>query len=275
MKKTTFQFQLRAGILIVLLLMIVWISFSSIKFRKNLAYQQLQAAAVIKAEKDAKEKLYLTGRFEPAERSDFVLVDPKYVWNGINSMYLRKEAYEAFVQMESAASAEDVDLKLVSATRNFEYQRSFWDAQWSGNITVNGQNIKETIPDEEERFNKILEYSAVPGTSRHHWGTDIDINKVNPTYFNGGRGEKEYEWMVNNAASYGFCQTYIKKGDDAKTGYHEEKWHWSYMPLSRIFLEEYKTLIKDEDIKDFYGEQYVPIENLIQNYVLNINPDCI
>jgi len=40
-------------------------------------------------------------------------------------------------------------------------------------------------------------------------------------------------------------------------------------------MEEYKNLIKDEDIKGFWGDEYVATFNLINDYVLSINPDCI
>jgi hypothetical protein len=140
---------------------------------------------------------------------------------------------------------------------------------------VDGKDLSKSIPEGRERFEKILEYSAVPSTSRHHWGTDIDINGVSPTYFDTAEGMKQYEWLKKNAPLFGFCQTYNLKGSLRATGYNEEKWHWSYLPLSVNFTEEYKRLVKDEDIKGFMGDEYVSEENLINNYVLSINPECI
>ncbi len=224
-----------------------------------------------------KEKIYLTGKFDPAQREDFVLIPPQYAVGGQekNKMYLRKETYEAYLQMRSAADLDNIDLKIASATRNFIYQKNIWDNKWSGATFVDGQNLSIEIPDGQERFKKILEYSAVPGTSRHHWGTEIDINDANLSYFDSEKGEKEYEWLAQNAYRFGFCQTYNLKGSIRPTGYNEEKWHWSYLPLARVFMEEYKTLIKDEDIKGFLGDAYVPSLNLINGYVLAINPACL
>ena len=41
-----------------------------------------------------------------------------------------------------------------------------------------------------DAINEIIRFSTIPGTSRHHWGTDIDINGfdilsviINPTIF--------------------------------------------------------------------------------------------
>jgi LAS superfamily LD-carboxypeptidase LdcB len=125
------------------------------------------------------------------------------------------------------------------------------------------------------KFQTILEYSAVPGTSRHHWGTDIDINGASPEYFETEKGEEVYNWLNQNAASFGFCQTYTAKGPDRPNGYNEEKWHWSYLPLSQKFTEDYKNLITNSDITGFDGDEYVNQEDLIDNYVLGINPQCL
>lgn len=220
------------------------------------------------------EKIYLLGKFDQTQRKDFVLVARPYTVEG-NKIYLRKEVYEAYLKMREAALLEGVDLKIVSATRNFEYQKGIWNKKWSGATLVDGKNLSKTIPDGTQRFKKILEYSAAPATSRHHWGTDIDINGVNPPYFNSEKGKKEYAWLVKNASAFGFCQTYNEKDASRPTGYNEEKWHWSYMPIASELTEKYKTLVQDEDITGFLGDEYAPTLDLINNYVLAINPDCI
>ena len=221
-----------------------------------------------------KQKNYLMGKFDPAQREDFSPV-PEELNIGGYKMYLRKETLRAFLKMQNAAKKDEIDLKIASATRNFDYQKNLWNNKWSGATVVDGKDLSKDIFDEQERFEKILEYSAAPGTSRHHWGTDIDINNANFLYFNSEKGKKEYEWLVKNAPLFGFCQTYNLKDSARGTGYNEEKWHWSYLPLSRTFIQEYKNLIRDEDIKGFLGDKYVPALNLINNYVLAINPDCL
>jgi len=224
------------------------------------------------------EKNYLTGKFDPSQREDFVLIPPQYVLGG-NKMYLRKETLDAFLKMAERANEDKIDLKIASATRNFDYQKDIWNKKWFGIIIVDGEDLLKSIPDEQERFKKILEYNAIPGTSRHHWGTDIDINRVNPLYSGNERDnverEKIYAWLSKNAFQFGFCQTYTPKGINRKIGYKEERWHWSYLPLSQNFTREYKKLIKDEDIKGFEGDEYVPSFDLINDYVLAINPDCL
>lgn len=225
-------------------------------------------------QKEAEDKIYLTGRFDPAERPDFALVPAPYALSP-NKMYLRKETLDAFAKMADAADRDEVNLKIASATRNFDYQKNIWNKKWEGITLVDGKYLSNSIPDGLQRFKKILEYSAAPGTSRHHWGTDIDINGATPEYFETKNGQKVYDWLVQNAPSFGFCQPYTLKGSGRSVGYNEEKWHWSYFPLARDFMQEYKKLIKNEDIKSFAGDEYSAGEDLINNYVLSINPDCI
>ena len=235
--------------------------------------------ALTNAEKDLQDqKIYLMGKFDPSLRKDFMAIPLKYTVVR-NKMYLRKETYWAFILMRNSALKDKVNLKIASATRNFEYQKDLWNQKWEGTTIVVGQNLLTTIPDELERFKKILEYSAVPGTSRHHWGADIDINTASPEYFNSEKGAREYDWLVLNAPKFGFCQTYTKKDDkkdnQRKTGYSEEKWHWSYLPISKQLTQDYNNIIIKDDLKEFDGYQYVEKIDLINGYVLSINPECL
>ena len=225
-------------------------------------------------QKETEEKIYLMGKFDPVSREDFVLIPAKYTAVK-NEMYLRKEALNAFLEMQNAAERDKIEFKIASATRNFIYQKDIWNKKWNGATLVNGKNLSESVPDGLKRFKKILEYSAVPGISRHHWGTDIDINDANPLYFETRQGKKEYAWLAENAWKFGFCQPYNLKGKSRPTGYNEEKWHWSYLPLAKNFTLRYKNLIKNENIKDFEGDQYAISQDLINNYALGINSDCL
>jgi len=224
-----------------------------------------------KIDTNAVDITYLMGKFDPAKEKDFILIPGNYLV-AKNTLYLRKETLDAFIKMRTNALKDGVTLNIVSATRNFTSQKSIWENKWTGKTIVAGENLKTKYPDGNDRFKKILEFSSVPSTSRHHWGTDMDINSVDPSYFNTVKGQKEYDWLAKNAKDYGFCQPYSA---DRKTGYNEEKWHWSYVPLSKDFTNEYKKLINLKDIKGFLGDTYVKQNDVINNYVLGINPDCL
>jgi LAS superfamily LD-carboxypeptidase LdcB len=254
------------------LLFIAFIGYRASVKTETLRYLQIasdkvteQQIATNKIAKEKAEKIYLMGKFDPSTEPDFARVPSIYNVGGY-TMYLRKETIDAFEKMATTAKADGVNLKIVSATRNFDYQEDLWNTKWV--------NFSKTIPDGEKVFEKILEYSAVPGMSRHHWGTDLDINGVDPSYFDTNEGKAEYNWLVKNASSFGFCQPYNTMDANRPDGYNEEKWHWTYLPISKNLTKEYKNLITDADIKGFDGDQYVAGRNLIP-YVLSINPECL
>ncbi len=215
----------------------------------------------------------LLGKIRPAQDSGFALISRKYT-NDTIAIYLRKPAYAAFMRMAQAAQEDSVRLTIKSATRNFAVQRWIWESKWNGRRKVGGQNLKDTIPDPKQRALKILEYSSMPGTSRHHWGTDIDLNALSNSYFASGEGQKVYAWLVAYASSYGFCQVYTEQDASRPNGYHEEKWHWSYLPLAQQFLQQYNNHVSYAEIKDFDGSSVAEEIGAIEKYVNGIAPQC-
>lgn len=203
------------------------------------------------------DKSYLLGRFNPETDAHFVKPADEHTAGAARSQYLRKETYEAFVKMAEEASKDGVKLVIISATRNFETQKSIWERKWQA---------ENAITNEAERAKKILLYSSMPGTSRHHWGTDMDLNDLNNEYFESGEGLKIYQWLTAHAHEFGFCQPYTSK-DKGRTGYEEEKWHWSYTPLSVPLLEVYKKTVSLKDISGFKGSETAAQLDVITNYV--------
>ncbi|WP_116125662.1 M15 family metallopeptidase [Lewinella sp. IMCC34183] len=216
---------------------------------------------------------YITGQFDPAEQEAFVRVDDTYT-DG-DPYLLHRDAYAAFERMHAAALADDVRLTIVSATRNFARQKQIWEAKWNGQRLLEGtERANEVYPDPAERARAILRYSSMPGTSRHHWGTDMDLNALNNGYFREGKGKKIYDWLTAHAADYGFCQPYTAKGPDRPSGYEEERWHWSYVPLATRLTDYAATRLNDADISGFAGAEAAPRIEVVKNYVLGVNPAC-
>jgi D-alanyl-D-alanine carboxypeptidase len=211
------------------------------------------------------DKNYLLGKFDPATHPQFVKLRDDHGQGSAIGGYLRKETYEAFVKMSDAARKEGIELIIISATRNFDSQKRIWENKWEGRTMVEGKNLS-TVKDKKERARLILLYSSMPSTSRHHWGTDMDLNSLENSFFESGQGLKIYQWLTAHAAEYGFCQPYTSKAG-GRTGYEEEKWHWSYLPLSGLFLEEYKKKVTYKDIKGFAGSNVASTIQVIKKYV--------
>jgi hypothetical protein len=93
-----------------------------------------------------------------------------------------------------------------------------------------------------ERQAEILQASSAPGISRHHWGTDFDLFGVNPEDWEAGQSfADEYSWLMRNASQYGFIQSFTATSAFMGLGYMEERWHWSYYPISQALLEHARS----------------------------------
>lgn len=213
----------------------------------------------------------ILGRIDEKRHPSFVEIATPYASR--SGMYLRSECYEAFRQMADHAKTDGIALVIISAMRNFDRQKMIWEAKWNGSREVDGQKLPSSHPDPLERAKKILEYSSMPGSSRHHWGTDIDINALNNAYFNSGKGLREYLWLQKHAPEYGFCQVYTDKSG-GRTGYEEEKWHWSYLPIAQLMTQQAATQMNNGDYNGFLGEEAANEIDVLNNYVLGIDPSC-
>ncbi len=204
-------------------------------------------------------KQLLTGRVNFGSDSNFVKVPGAYT---NRYMYLEKNTFTAFVKMHNAAKAEGVDLKIVSGGRTFGYQRRIWERKWL--------QYEKTMPD-SAKARDILRYSAMPSTSRHHWGTEVDINNLNNEYFDSGRGLREYQWLKDNAKRFGFWKVYTNKSINGRTGYEMERWHWSFLPVAIENTLNYARLITYEDLNGYSGSSESENLKVIEHYVFGVS----
>lgn len=218
------------------------------------------------------DKAYLMGKFVPSAHPKFVHVSTTLADR--SGMFLRKEAYQAFERMYASALQDSVRLVIRSATRNFDDQKNIWERKWRGTTILSEGIDASKINDPGDRAKKILNWSSMPGSSRHHWGADIDLNSFDNEYFEHGEGQKVYEWLSQHAASYGFDRPYTNKSIEGRKGYNEEKWHWTYLPLSRQFLKMADSLLTDDDFHGFEGSQTAPMVGIKDNYIMGVASSC-
>lgn len=216
------------------------------------------------------ELKYLLGKVNAEKDSNFVRIDYKYC---NKKAFMEKEAYKAFEDMYAAAKKDGIELKIISAFRSFNYQKWLWERKWTGAAKVNGKDLSKSIPDKNKRALEILKYSSMPGTSRHHWGTDIDIYSLTNSDFETGKGLEIYNWLSKNASKYGFYKAYTEFGENRKSGYLEEKWHWSYKPKSANYLKNYIEKVNYKHLSGFQGADIAENLNIIEKYVLGVNSE--
>lgn len=207
-------------------------------------------------------EMSLLGRSNPKLHSD--------------SIPLLPEVGAAFLKMQAAARKEGIEIEIISAYRSYDRQKGIWNRKYRSNAKQ-GLNPKQNIK-------KIIEYSTLPGSSRHHWGTDVDlIDGMQPKFgdvlltkkFHGkGPYVKMRKWMDAHAVEYGFIRPYTS--DDNRKGFYYEPWHYSYAPIAIPMLKAYLELNLNSVLLPEYlqGQKHIDKEFMtryIQENILGIN----
>jgi LAS superfamily LD-carboxypeptidase LdcB len=156
---------------------------------------------------------------------------------------LHAQAVAPFLNMRKAALADGVDLLPLSSFRDFDRQLAIWNAKFSGRrpmLDAAGKPLDAAALAPRERIEAILLWSALPGASRHHWGTDLDLidgnadaqgfkDKLSPEAFAaGGPFARLNRWLDAHAARFGFFRPY----QGVRSGVRPEPWHFSFAPVA-------------------------------------------
>jgi zinc D-Ala-D-Ala carboxypeptidase len=138
----------------------------------------------------------------------------------------------------AAAASAGTPLSLTSAYRSYVNQVETYNT-W---VRANGSTAAaDTV-------------SARPGYSEHQTGFAVDLSA-------GGcslecfSGSSQYQWMLANAAEFGFIQRY-KTGFEAITGYSAETWHWRYVGRATAIEMKSKGIQTLEQLWNLPGGSY-------------------
>jgi LAS superfamily LD-carboxypeptidase LdcB len=163
------------------------------------------------------------------------------------SCRLHPQAADALLGLTACAAAYDIDLVAVSGFRDFERQLGIWNGKFRGERALldrGGARLNVHHMDEESIVRAILEWSALPGASRHHWGTDVDVYDraalpagATPQlsaaeYARSGVFSRLVEFLTAQATQYGFFHPY----DSDRGGVQPEPWHLSFAAVASAAL---------------------------------------
>jgi LAS superfamily LD-carboxypeptidase LdcB len=202
---------------------------------------------------------------------------------------MHREAIGPYLELRTAAHVAGFDLSVLSGFRSFEEQLSIWNRKASGKLAVLGSDARPlditTLSDRELVF-AILRWSALPGASRHHWGTDVDIYDMaaRPVGYeiqlvpaevdSGGMFAPLHEWLdrrIANKTASGFFRPY----DIDRNGVAPERWHLSFAPVAlesaRMLTRELLAqTVEQADMlhKDIVLEH---LDAIFDRFVINVN----
>ncbi len=183
-------------------------------------------------------------------------------WSGA---FVHRDALSSLEALRDLASQAGFELSIASSFRDFERQQLIWQEKINGIRPVYssaGERLDVSQLTDEELLSAILRWSALPGVSRHHWGTDFDIydaaavaadyplQLVPEEYELGGPFYEFSHWLkelVESGQANGFFYPYLKD----EGGVSPEPWHISYQPVAQEYqglwsYERFQQMLDDE-----------------------------
>jgi LAS superfamily LD-carboxypeptidase LdcB len=199
---------------------------------------------------------------------------------------LHRAAVAPFLALREAAAREDIDIRPYSGFRDFDAQVAIWNRKFRGERPLydrNGSVRDHASLDAEQLVDAILVWSAVPGASRHHWGSEIDVfdaaampegyrvQLLPEEYASGGVFERLARWLDENLQRFDFFRPY----DRDRGGVYPEPWHISYGPVSTAALSALSPEVIADALKDteVLGKELVlsRLPEIWRSYVINIS----
>ena len=166
-----------------------------------------------------------------------------------NDQLAHPEAISALVELQQLAVKDKVPFKVISSYRSFDDQLKLWNKKYHGVLPIldiNEKPIEISSLIEIDLIHSIMLFSALPGASRHHWGSDFDIfpsaaieNGYKPQllqseFFAGGVAAELNQWLKETLPRTEFSRPYEK----FQQGIAAEPWHISYLPIASPALAE-------------------------------------
>ncbi len=163
---------------------------------------------------------------------------------GIGKNRLQKETFENYLLLKDAAFQAGFEMYIASSFRSYEAQLRIWNEKATGKRELmdrEGNILEHGKLNDDQILESILHWSAIPGCSRHHWGTDLDVFDksscpenyhvmLTPDECN-GIFRPFHQWLteiIETNSSFGFYRPYEKD----LGGVAPEPWHISYRPSS-------------------------------------------
>lgn len=171
--------------------------------------------------------------------------------------------------LESAKSA-GVAMSIISGFRSFERQLAIWNDKWMGYRPVysrHGRPLNMDALSEIEKYKAIALWSALPGMSRHHWGTDFDIfaaeaietghqvELVPSEFSQAGVCHELEQWLDKELQHFGFFRPY----KTYNRGVSEEPWHISHRSESGNIFHKFPY----DDLNQFLAKSEIRSKEFI------------
>jgi LAS superfamily LD-carboxypeptidase LdcB len=199
---------------------------------------------------------------------------------------LHSQVVVPFLNLRRAAAADGIDLLPQSAFRDFARQLDIWNGKFRGErplYDAAGAELDVSALSPAARIDAILLWSALPGASRHHWGTDLDLvdgNALVPgsrakltgdEFASGGPFVHLVRWLDVHAPRFGFFRPF----QGMRSGVQPEPWHFSFAPIAEKARRDLSAAVLRAGLTDapLEGKELVlaRLDELHARYVATID----
>ena len=169
-------------------------------------------------------------------------------------VYVHQDICKPLLALKKEAKKEGFDLCVASGYRSYERQERIWNNKTSGKAPVldsRGEKVDGGTLSPQELVYAVCRWSAIPGASRHHWGTDVDVydqNALPSSDYKVQLSPQEveeqgifapfHEWLdsrIKNNKTHGFMRPYQRDTG----GIYPERWHLSFLKVAGKYQEDY------------------------------------
>ncbi|WP_282177764.1 M15 family metallopeptidase [Vibrio nereis] len=204
---------------------------------------------------------------------------------GQKSFLVHPQVTKDLLALKEAATQAGFNLCIASGFRDFERQMLIWNRKMSGEAAIldsESQAMDVNTLSEKEKALAILRWSALPGGSRHHWGTDFDLYdrdslpqgvnlQLEPWEYLTGHQQHFYVWLKEHLAHFGFFFPY----KEDKGGVACEPWHISHRATAQSCLAQLSVTVLQQQIQtsSLIGKEVVldNLESIYNQFITNIS----
>ena len=203
---------------------------------------------------------------------------------------LHRDVAAPFLALRAAAAADGIDLEIASGFRDFAAQLRIWNMKFRGERPLYdeaGNARDHAALNAGQLVDCILCWSALPGASRHHWGTDVDVidraamadeyryRLVPEEYAPGGVFHRLNAWLDENISRFDFFRPYAAY----QGGVYPEPWHLSFRPTASMALQSLTPELVAAAVCDSEllgkDEVLVRLAQIYRIYVANISDGVV
>lgn len=204
---------------------------------------------------------------------------------GQKAFLVHAKVSQDLLALKQSATRAGFNLNIASGFRDFERQMTIWNNKMAGKTAIldsDSQPLNTDSLTEQQKVMAILRWSALPGGSRHHWGTDFDIFdrdslpkdtqlQLEPWEYLTGHQQSFYQWLKENIEQHGFFFPYAED----KGGVAPEPWHISHRATTVQCLQQLTPTLLAEQLASapILGKQVVlgQLETIYNQFISNIH----